>query len=306
MPPDNARTSRPQYLRGLLLTLCGVLVLTPDSLLVRLIAIGNWELIFWRGMLMAGALLAFHALRDRGRIWPRYVAIGRAGIAAGLLFALSTTGFVNALRTTSVANTLLIISTAPLISAVLGHFLFDQVTALRTWIAALASLGGIAIILSGSLQTGSGTGELWALLSALAISGHFLALGRGRGQDMSPAVTIGGLTLALLAWPLADDLIPTAGDWPWLALLGLVVLPGSFGLISVGPRYLPAAEVSLIMLLETVLAPLLVWAVLGENPGTHSLLGGAVVLLALAGNAALPLLRRNGKATGQPFADSGP
>ena len=302
MPPDDGKTPPPHYLRGLLLTLCGVLLLTPDSLLVRLIELGNWELIFWRGVLMAGALLAFHALRDRGRIWPRYAAIGRAGIAAGLLFALSTTGFVNALRTTSVANTLLIISTAPLISAVLGHLLFAQITPPRTWIAALVSLGGIAVIVSGSLQAGSGTGELWALLSALAISGHFLALGRGRGQDMSPAVTLGGLTVALLAWPFTGELTPAVGDWPWLALLGLVVLPGSFGLISVGPRYLPAAEVSLIMLLETVLAPLLVWAVLGENPGAHSLLGGAVVLLALAGNAALPLLHRGTEAGRAPVS----
>ncbi len=306
MPATDRKTPSPSYAHGLLLTLCGVLLLTPDSLLVRMIGLDNWALIFWRGLLMAAALLIFHALRDRGRIWPRYRAIGRAGIVAGLLFAASTIGFVNALRTTSVANTLLIISTAPLISAVLSHLLFAQVTPLRTWIAVLVSLGGIVIIVSGSLQTGSGMGELWALLSALAISGHFLALGRGKGQDMSPAVTLGGVTLALSAWPFTGDLTPAATDWPWLALLGLVVLPGSFGLISIGPRYLPAAEVSLIMLLETILAPLLVWAVLGEYPGGRSLLGGAVVLLALIGNAILPLLRRDRKETGKPLVSSRP
>ena len=268
------------HLKGLLLTFAGILALSPDSLLVRLISADPWTLLFWRGLLLFAALALPLVLRRHTLLTPFRIP-GRAGLLASPLLAGSTLCFVQALTHTTVANTLIIIGAGPLIAALLGRLFLGESVRPRTYLAIAAALAGIWITVSGELESGRWVGNLCAAGTALFSAGYFVVLRGARSANMTPAVALGGLLAATAAWPLAHPLSVSAADLAYLFLLGLAVLPISFYLISLGPRYLPAPEVNLIMLLEIVLGPYWVWLCIGEVPEARAFAGGAVVLATL-------------------------
>ncbi len=268
-----------EHLRGILLTLAAVLVLSPDALLVRLISADTLTLIFWRGLLSALAILAFLACRWRRDCSAKLRRIGRPGLLSGLISAVGTILFVFSLRTTSAANTLVIMAATPLFAALLSRLFLDETVGRRTWLAILVGLMGIALLFAGSLGQGTWTGDLCALSAAVCWAANLVVLRHARQVDMAPAVALGGALAALAALLLgASPLAVSAADFRLLLVLGTFVLPVSFVLITLGPRHLPAAEVSLILLLETFLGPLLVWWALGEAPTLPTLLAGALIL----------------------------
>lgn len=259
-----------------MLTGLGVLCLTPDSLLVRLIETDEWTLLFWRGLLMSLGLSLFSATRKEWVSGLR--GLGARGLLAGLFLASSTTCFVLSLQRTAVANTLVIIASAPLIAAALSRVFLNEAVERRTLWAILAGMSGVMVTVSGSLGGGSYGGDLFALGSAISMAAHHTAL-RSAPEVSGPAsVCAAGFMAAMVAWPWARPLAIEGSDLVWIPLLGLVVLPLAFGLMAVGPSYLPAAEVSLFLLAETALGPLWVWLVLGEVPAGLTLLGGAIVV----------------------------
>jgi len=272
-----------------LLTGTGILVLSPDSLLVRLIGVDAWTLLFWRGLLLGIALTALVVLRHHRELPAAYRTSGRRGLLASVLLAGSTLCFVQALFHTTVANTLILIGTGPLIAALLGRLFLGEPVARRTYLAIGASLVGIWIAVSGDPGTGRWQGNLCAAGTALCSAGYLVVLRGARGTDMTPAVALGGLLTAAVVLPLSSPLSVTRADLGYLLLLGLVVLPVSFYLISLGPRFLPAPEVNLILLLEIALGPYWVWLVLEEAPETRAFAGGAVVIAALAAHSAAAL-----------------
>ena len=284
-------TAPSSHLKGLLLTGAGILVLSPDSLLVRLIGTDVWTLLFWRGLLLFAALFLPLCLHRRRQMVDACRRTGKAGLLAGALLAGSTLCFVQALTHTTVANTLIIIGAGPLAAALLGRLFLGEPVATRTYLAIGAALGGIWITVSGDLEGGRFLGNLCAGGTALSSAGYLVVLRRTRGVDMTPAVALGGLLAAVVAFPLATPLAVTAADTVYLGLLGLLVLPVSFYLISLGPRYLPAPEVNLILLLEIVLGPYWVWLFLGEIPATRALIGGMVVLATLIAHSVVGLRR---------------
>lgn len=276
--------------KGLLLTCLGVLVLTPDTLLVRLIGAEPFTLLVWRGVLQAIGIVALLALQYRGRLTLPFRAIGNCGILLAIVFTGSTFGFIIALHLTSVAEVLVIIAAAPLAAAVFSLVFLGERVAPRTWIAIVFTLAGIALLVSENLGTGSLLGNLAAMLCALCIGGSLTITRHGRAVSMVPAMALAGILTGLLALPLAlfleaGSLVLAGPQLGYTLLMGLVVVPISFALITIGPRYLPAPEVGLLMLMETVLGPLWVWMVIGEYPGDLALIGGAIVIATLAGHS---------------------
>lgn len=271
----------PPYLKGLIVTVAGILILSPDSLLVRLIATDAWTLLFWRGLLMAVGTSAGLALIYRDKLLQAFYRTGRPGWLAGAFMGAGTMLFVQALSRTSVANVLIIIGVGPLYAALLGRVFLKEAVALRTWLAIGAALTGIWVTISGDASHGRLSGDLCAALAALCQACYLTVLRSSQDVDMTPTVALGGLLAALCAWPLAAPLALTLSDALFSALLGLVVLPVSLVLIALGPRYLPAPEVNLVMLLEIVLGPYWVWLALGEEPGIRAFVGGTIVLATL-------------------------
>ena len=292
-----SRPPLPDHQKGLLLTVLGVRVLTPDSLLVRLIDAEPFGLLVWRGLLQALGILVILALLHRGRLLAPFRAVGRAGLLLAVVFSGCTLFFIVALSLTAVADVLVIVSAAPLAAAVLSLVFLGEGVALRTWIAISLALVGIAILVAEDFGSGSLLGDLAALVCALCIGGSLTITRHARAVSMVPAMVLAGLVTAAVALPLTllledGELLYGGARLGYTLIMGLVVVPVSFALITVGPRYLPAAEVGLLMLLETVLGPLWVWLVLAEYPGDLALVGGALVVLTLAGHAVTGSRRR--------------
>lgn len=285
--PTAAASRAPDQIKGLTFAVLGVLILTPDTLLMRMVGADPWTILFWRGLFVTIGYVVLLGLRYGRRLPAAVLGIGSHGLLVCALFALNTILFVVAVATTTVANTLVIMSAAPLFAAVIGRIGLGERPPARTWAAILLAMVGIVVIVADGLAVGTWIGDLVALAAAIALGAHFVLVRAARPVDMMPAVGLSGLVVAGVALIAADSLALSPVQFGWMALLGLLILPVSFGLLTVAPIYLSAAEVGLVVLLETVLGPLWVWLVIGEQPSAYALAGGAVVIGALVMNFAL-------------------
>ncbi len=271
-----------------------MVILSPDSLLLRLLAHPAGDILFWRGLGFAAAMALMLLWRRPRTLRTLPRAIGAGGALIGSLFALSTSLFVFSIQHTAVANTLVIVAASPLFAALLGLLLLGERPSPVTLAAILAGLAGVFVTVRGSLESLRIAGDLAALGTALCMALVFTLIRRRRERDMVPAYLLSGLIICLASLPLAEPLSFSGGEWLWLALLVTLVHPLGFLLIMTGPRYLMAAEVSLLMLLETVLGPIWVWLALGEQPPAATLWGGGIILGSLAAHAALRMGVRRG------------
>jgi drug/metabolite transporter (DMT)-like permease len=275
--------------RGVLLVAGAATCWSTGGLLARLIETDPWTTIFWRGMFCALFLLGVMTIADRGRVRELFRRMGWAGLALAVCFATASTCFIMALDRTSVANTLIIQSTGPFAAGLLGWLWMGERVRAQGWLAMAAALAGTAIMVSGSLATGSVEGDLLAFAIALAFAAATVVVRRHRDVRMTPAACLAAVFAALFALPRAAPLAASPGDVGLLALFGAGQLGIGLILFTAGARLIPVAEASLVAVLETILGPVWVWALLGETPGFRSLVGGAIVLSALSAHTALEL-----------------
>ncbi len=274
---------RSSHIKGLLITFTAVVILSPDALLVRLIHCDVWTLLFWRCLLTGSMQALFLAIVYRRQFLQSFRNIGRIGLISAGIVTTGSFFFVNALRHTAAANALIILAATPLFSSLLSWFFLRDKIARRTWIAITICFGGILLIFSGSLRSGLLFGDLLALGATLMWASNLVVLRKGKAVNMVPANLLGNLMvvpITLLAGAQPLSVSPT--DMTYLIVLGGIVLPVSFTLITIGPRYLPAPEVSLILLTETILGPIWVWLALSEVPQTTTLVAGALIISTLA------------------------
>ena len=281
------------HAKGLVITALGVLLLTPDSLLVRLVAADHWTVVFWRGLLVSLALAVALVILFRGETWARCKAIGANGLGVAVTFAIAGIAFVYALTHTTVANTLIIASSAPLFAALFAGPVLGESVPRRIWLAIAAAMIGIAITVSDGFGGGNLSGDLAALVAAVGLGAEHTLIRRARPTNMMPALVLAGFLAALAVLPLAEPLAVSQRDMGVLILMSVVLLPAAMALMALGPRYIPAPEVGLLLLLETILGPVWVWLALKEVPSQAALIGGAIVVGTLAVNA-LVGLRREG------------
>lgn len=285
--------SRPAF--GLLITFIGVLVLSFEGVLIRSIELDSWTLLFLRGVLACPGLFLFFLIAER-RGWGKQMrSMGWAGVLAAVLFAIDNVGFIYSITHTSVANTLLLISLSPLFAGLFTRLLLRETVPRRTWLAIAG--GGVAtlIIMLGSLVEGDLAGMLAGLIAAAAIGGTLVVLRANPTLNMVPAVAIGSGLAALVGLPASTPGSADAQDWVYLIALGFFVVPVAFGLIATGPRFIPAAEVALLLLLETVLGAYMVWAIIGEEPSVITIVGGLILVGVLAAHSVASLKNMEGR-----------
>jgi len=288
-----------QRAKGLVFTLSGVALLIPDALALRLSGLENWNAVFWRSLLSGLMMLAILLLLRRQQRPAATMALGPTGIILTVFITFSSIGFVLSLMYTSVANTLIILALAPMFSAFYDRLFRQQRLALRTWLAIGCCLCGVAVLVADGFNSGNQLGNVLALITAIMLGVEFSLMASVPHQQIWPALGLGYLVAAIVAALLsllaATSLSLTGANLIAVAAMGLVIIPFAFMLISQGPRYLPAPEVAMLMMLETVCAPFLVWMVLGEDPGRYALIGGALVIGTLVWHSALDLIqeRRN-------------
>jgi drug/metabolite transporter (DMT)-like permease len=286
--------------RGLTLAIAGMVILSPDALLIRLVeGAGIFQIIFYRTLFM-GIVLALGLGAYYGRQLPALmVALGWRGALSSVLMAASNVGFVGAMLNTSVANALVILATIPIFGALFSYLLLGERIRRHTAIAILLAIAGVLVIVSGSLGRGSLLGDAIAL-GVAAMQGLNLTILRGAGdKDATLSICIAGFLAAAAALPLTGTLRVSAHDLGLLALLGGLVLPLALGLFMAGARYAPAAEVGLMALLETTLGPLWVWVGVGEVPPEEAFIGGALVIGAIVTNSVMAFAA-SGQSHGSP------
>ena len=262
-----------------------------SGILVRNVSVTNpWEIVFWRSafmtLFMALVLARWHGTAALGKIR----AVGRAGLLSGALLASMFFFFILSLTRTTVANTMVLTSVAPLFVALFGRWFLGERIAARTWVTMFAALAGITLMFADSLAGGGTAGNLLALCVPLAFGLNVSVLKRMHASvDMVPAVLVAGVISSLIALPLAWPFSATSNDLVFLSALGFLQLGMGCLLMTLATRRLAAAEIGLYSLLENVAAPLWVWIGIGEHPGTLALAGGAVVIGSIAANQWLAL-----------------
>ena len=253
----------------------------------------GWEITFWRSLFMTLFVLGGLIAQYRGATLERIRAVGKPGVIASVLWALMYVCFILALGHTTVANVLVLTSISPFTAALLGWLFLSERVPSRTWVAMLATCGGIALMFAESVGSGGLGGNLIALAIPFAFACNVVILRSMRASvDMIPTLVLSGLFSMALTLPLAVPFEATAWDFGLLAIMGVVQLGvGCLLMLAAAPR-LKAAEIGLLAVMEIVFGTLSTWLVVGERPGRIALIGGLVVISALVVNELIGLRGR--------------
>ncbi len=268
------------HLKGILMTFIGVVVLSPDSVLIRLVDADSWTVLFYRGLLMSIGVMILLLVTYRSNTIVEFKKIGRGGLWIGWLHGIMTGTFVFAIMHTSIANTLVIISTGPIWIAIIAWLTLRERASLITWLAMMIVFIGIYIVMSTNFGGQNIVGDIFALITAILMGFTFTLVRKYKAVNMVPTMAVGGIIAAIIACIFAPTLALKPEAIIYVVAMG-VILSISFSLITIAPRYMPAAEVGMIMPLETVLGTLIAWTVINEVPSNNAIIGGIIVVIAL-------------------------
>jgi drug/metabolite transporter (DMT)-like permease len=277
MQPSDSPAPLPVAWRGLLLSVAGAILISLEALLLRLMAADVWTVLWWRGLLVGVSVIWFMLLYPRSGSSPglRRWAEGLAVLA----YAAAIVCFVSAIQRTTVANTLVIGSAAPFMAAILSWAFLRERPPATTWIVVIALVAGLFVIFFDSLRTDHLFGDVFALGYASCLGAYFVALKRCRSEALLPIIGYGGLLSAALVWPFASPTAVSENDLIFFALLGVLIVPLATMLLARGTQHLAAPDVTLIMMLETILGPLWVWLAMDETPDRATFAGGALIVV---------------------------
>ena len=290
-------TPRLSYANGVVLVLLAGVFWSSMGIGIRSIEEANvWQILFYRSCALSLFLFAVIAWRSRLHPLRTIRRAGFAGAAGGIGLVFAFSGGIYAIQTTTVANAMFLFASAPFMAAVLGWFLLRESVRRATWIAMIFACAGVGLMVAEGIAAGNLVGNLAALLSALGFATFTIALRWGKLGDMMPAVFLAGVFAAIVGGGVSMiqgygfDLPP--GDIGIALALGVFQVGVGLTIFTIGSRVVPAVELALLSLTEVVLGPLWVWLAFGEVPGALTLLGGTILMLAIAGNALAGLRRK--------------
>ncbi len=272
---------------GTLLVACAAVCWSSGGLIARLVTTGPWTTSLWRSLSASLFLAVVLSIARRRSIVAQWLGGGWPIAAVAVCMALASTCFIFSLAYTSVANTLILISTGPYVAGLLGWLWLGERVAPRTWLTMGVALTGAIIMVSDSYSRGTIAGDLLALVMAVSFATATVLVRRQPDTPMTPAAALATILTALIALPFAEPFQTGARDLALLALFGVGNYGIGFLLFMAGARRIPAAQSALVGMLETVLGPLWVWLVLDKAPGVATLTGGALTLTALVANSLL-------------------
>ena len=267
--------------KGLYISLIGVFILSPDSLLIRLLNLSDLSLIFYRGILPAIATSLLLLVYYKQDIIKAFIAIGFAGILYAFLYSIMHITFAYSIQHTAVANTLVLIASAPIFTAILSLILLKENPTPITWLTIFFALISIIIIGWGSYTTDGFIGDIFALITGLCMAVSAILVRYCKDKDLVPSVVIGCILTVFFCLPFSPDLTVNNEQIIYLFLMGFIVIPWAFIVLTVAPRFAPAHEVTLIFLLESILGTLWVWFVISEEPPLNTVIGGAMLLFSV-------------------------
>ena len=266
--------------RGQIYVALAAVAWSTAGVLQRQLTLDTPTQVMGRAAFAGAALLAYVAVVERGRVVEAFRSVGLAGVAMALCVATASASFIGALNQTSVARVLFILAVAPVLAALLARVALGEPITRRSAVAMALALAGVALMFGGPGE-GSLAGDGLAFLAAFAFALMIVITRWRRDVSMTPATCLSQAILVVAFIPFASPAEITGDAVVWLALLGIGQIGLGFVLLTVGARLIPAAQVGLITLLEVVLGPVWVWLALDERPGTLTLAGGAIVIIAI-------------------------
>ena len=268
--------------KGSLLAFVGVMFITPDSLFIRLSSIDTWELLFYRGAIPSVVILIALILFYKSNLIKVTLAMGLAGLFYALTFSVTNITFIVSIQNTNVANTLVMIATAPMLSAILAAVYLKENPDKNTWIAILITFLAVVYIFFDSFKLGNFFGDIFGLITALGLAVGANIIRSVRDKDLVPAAVIGKFLVAIFALFFVDNLILQGRDNIIVPLMCIMCVGIPFVLVTIAPRFITAAEVNLFFLLETIIGPIWVWLIIKEQPSIETIYGGILIIITIA------------------------
>ena len=275
--------------KGSLMAFVAVMFITPDSLFIRLSNVDTWGLVFYRGIIPFFTVFLGMLIIYKLSFFKILLNSGYHGLLYVGTFSLTNITFVVSIQNTNVANTLVMIATAPMISAILGALFLKEPPDKKTWISIIITFLAIIYIFSDSLKLGNFYGDILGFITAIGLAVGAVTIRSAKSKNLVPAAVVGKLFVATFALFFIESFVLEDQDLIIVPLMCILCVAIPFVLVTIAPRFIPAAEVNLFFLLETIIGPIWVWFVIKEQPSLETLIGGMVIITTIAIHSFLKL-----------------
>ena len=275
--------------KGSLLAFVAVIFITPDSLFIRLSNVDTWGLVFYRGIIPFFTVFLGMLLIYKLSFFKMLFSSGYHGLIYVGTFSITNITFVVSIQNTNVANTLVMIATAPMLSAILGAIFLKEPPDKKTWVSIIVTFFAIIYIFFDSIKLGNLYGDILGFITAIGLAVGAVTIRSAKYKNLVPAAVVGKLFVAIFALFFIESFVLENRDLIIIPLMCILCVAIPFVLVTIAPRFIPAAEVNLFFLLETIIGPIWVWLIINEQPSVETLQGGTVIILTIAIHSFLKL-----------------
>ena len=275
--------------KGSFLAFVAVMFITPDSLFIRLSNVDTWGLVFYRGFIPFCLVLIGMLIVYKLNFFKMLFNSGYHGLIFITTFSITNITFVVSIQNTNVANTLVMIALAPMLSAILGGIFLKEIPDRKTWIAIGVTFLAAVYIFFDSLQLGNIYGDILGFITALGLAINAVTIRSAKKKNLLPAAVVGKLFVAIFAMFFIETYTLIERDLIIVPLMSIMCVAIPFVLVTIAPRFIPAEEVNLFFLLETIIGPFWVWMVIKEQPSLETIQGGSIINLTIAIHSYLKL-----------------
>ncbi len=280
------------YRRGILQLVASGVFLSTAGIALRLVEQADgWQILFYRSFALSVTILLILVFQKRSRFFDEFRGLGWNDCLLAVFLGTGFVAYVFALLYNTVANALFIFSCAPFLAGFLGWILLGERVATRTWFAIGVAMAGLAVMVGSELAVSRYLGTLLALWIPIAYAASIIAVRRSKRDNMLVALCLAGLVAGGLSAIFVTDYALTSRDLIISLYLGVFQVGVGFTLVVLGARYVPAAQVGLLALVEPVLAPIWVWMGVGEVPSLATIVGGTIIFLAITTDGILNIKR---------------
>jgi DME family drug/metabolite transporter len=270
------------YRRGILQLVASGFFLSTAGIALRLVEQADgWQILFYRSFALSVTILLILVFQKRSRFFDEFRGLGWNDCLLAVFLGTGFVAYVFALLYNTVANALFIFSCAPFVAGFLGWILLGERVATRTWFAIGVAMSGLAVMVGSELAVSRYLGTLLALWIPIAYAASIIAVRRSKRDNMLVALCLAGLVAGCLSAFFVTDYALTPRDLIISLYLGVFQVGVGFTLVVLGSRYVPAAQVGLLALVEPILAPIWAWMGVGEVPGLATIVGGTIIFLAI-------------------------
>lgn len=279
--------------KGLALTSLGVFIMSLESLFIKFTTVSPFLFSFYIGIFMFVSMASTLIFKKKEFMQKALKTSFLMLIVCATLMGTSNIFFITAVKTTTVANVVIIFSTAALFSALFAYLFYREKISKNIIYASFFMFVGLFIIFNDKLEIGSIKGNIYALLCTAFFATSYVILSKYKEMNRVILTAFSGIALSCISIFFCENLAIDLKTLAIVMTMGLLISPISRVLIGNGAIYISASEVSLLMIIETMMAPIWVWIFLNEVPSKYTFIGGSIIITTLIVNSIYTLKKEN-------------